>query len=274
LEVVQRTLAHLSDLHFGSTRTTPERAEQLVQALLDADVDQVVLTGDVTDNGRRAELAQFRATFAPLLRQGRLTIVPGNHDRLGDDAGASFMGGRRVDAVGLPGAYLVRVDSTGPHNRTSVLAGHGRICARVLDELSQALERAPAGSLVAILLHHHPVVLPEEGLLERIATRIGLPFAAELRLGDELLRRAMGRCDLVLHGHRHRPSARVLDPLGPRPLRVYNAGCSVARQGMNVFAHAAGALLGDPRWLHVGDAALAPFLEGPPYQATEYRLTM
>jgi Icc protein len=265
------TLAHLSDLHFSASPGSVERGEELVEALQVAGVDHVVATGDITDSGRAHELALFQRTFAPLLDQGRLTVVPGNHDRLGDDAGASFMGGRRVDTVQLPGVFLVRVDSTGPHNRTSVLAGHGRICHQVLDQVSEALERAPRGALVALLLHHHPVFLPEEGLFERLASTFNLPFAAELNLGDELLRRALGRCDLVLHGHRHVPSARILDPAGQRPLRVYNAGCSPARRGMNVFSHTAGVLVAEPRWLQVGQLAPA-FMDVPPYQSSEYRL--
>jgi Icc protein len=268
------TLAHLSDLHVGASQTTLERAREIVRALLIADVDHVVVTGDVTDGGRAEELAAFHRTFAPLLEQGRLTVVPGNHDRLGDDAGASFMAGKRVDTVQLPGAFLIRVDSTGEHNRTSVLAGHGDVCERVLDEIDDALERAPAGTLVAVLLHHHPVFLPEEGFLEKLSSTFNLPFAAELALGDEILRRALGRCDLILHGHRHVPSARVLAPGSPRPLRIYNAGCTTARRGMNVFSHAAGVLDGGPRWLQVKPFDLPGFLEDPPYQSTEYRLVI
>jgi 3',5'-cyclic AMP phosphodiesterase CpdA len=269
-EFVQQTIAHLSDLHFGSSQTMLERAAEMNRALLAAKVDHVVVTGDLTDGGRQRELDLFPQTFAELIGRGRMTFVPGNHDRLGDDVGASFMGGQRVDVVMVPGAYLVRVDSTGPHNRTSVIAAHGVICDRALSAISDALDRAPPGALVAILLHHHPVVLPAENLLERLATRFGLPYADELRLGEEMLGLALGRCDLVLHGHRHVPSAKVLDPSGTRPLRVYNAGCSPARGGANVFAHLGGALCGEPRWLRVDGPQ--SFVDSPPYSSTEYRL--
>jgi Icc protein len=269
---MRRTIAHLSDLHFGSTQTTVAQAVAMCRTLLAARVDHVVVTGDLADSGREHELELFRACFAELLEQGRLTIIPGNHDRLGDDVGATYMGGRRVDVVELPGTYLVRVDSTGPHNCTSVVAGHGLICEGVIGEVARALDRAPAGALVAMLVHHHPVVLPAEGLLERLSSRLGLPYAAELNLGEALLREALGRCDLVLHGHRHVPSARVLDPLGARPLRVYNAGRSLERQGVNIFTHVAGALAGEPRWLRVGQGAPAATWHAPPYESTEYRL--
>ena len=251
-----------------------ERAAEMNRALLAANVDHVVVTGDITDGGRERELEMFRRTFAGLLSRGRMTIVPGNHDRLGDDVGAAFMGGERVDVIALQGAYLVRVDSTGPHNRTSVIAAHGMICDRALGEISNALDRAPPGALVALLLHHHPMFLPAENLLERLASRLGFPYANELSLGQEMLGLALGRCDLVLHGHRHVPSAKVLDPFGSRPLRVYNAGCSLARGGVNVFAHLAGTLRGEPRWLRVGPPGAQTFIDPPPYASTEYRLAV
>jgi 3',5'-cyclic-AMP phosphodiesterase len=257
-DVRPRSLAHLSDLHFGLGREVPARAAELCRALLVADVDHVVVTGDVTEGGRRRSYAEFQRAFAPLLAAGRMTVIPGNHDRLGDDVGAQLMGGRRVAVVEVPGTYLVCVDSTGPHNRASVVSAHGRICAAVLAEVDAALARAPAGALVALLLHHHPLPLPEESFVERVATRLGLPYAAELTLGPALLRRARGRCDLVLHGHRHVPAARLLDAGGERPLRVHNAGSSTARGGMTIFRHMAGALLSEPRWLQVAAPAGAP----------------
>jgi len=40
-----------------------------------------VLTGDLTALGDSEELAQVRLLLTPLLAQGRLTVIPGNHDR-------------------------------------------------------------------------------------------------------------------------------------------------------------------------------------------------
>ena len=81
-----RKLAHVSDLHIGRSVESDARAVRLCQALIEARVDHVVVTGDVTHKGRRRELARFEETFAPLREAGRLTVIPGNHDRLGDDA--------------------------------------------------------------------------------------------------------------------------------------------------------------------------------------------
>jgi 3',5'-cyclic-AMP phosphodiesterase len=238
-----RTLAHLSDLHLGRSLETDQAAARLRAAL--EDVDHTVVTGDVTNRGRRDELLRFHHLFGDLVSRGKLSVVPGNHDRLGDDLGARLMQGGRVEVVQAPGLYLVRVDSTGPHNRF-LLAGHGDICERVLDLVEVALDGAPPATLVVVALHHHPVPLPTETLPEWVVAQLGVPWADELRLGRTLLERARGRCDLVLHGHRHVPRAFQL--LHRRPLGLFNAGCSTALGRFRRFAHQNGVLAGEPRW--------------------------
>ena len=219
------TLAHLSDLHFGQGPAREAMARALCQALVESAIDHVVVTGDVTHKGRDVEMSLFLDVFAPLLRQGRLTVVPGNHDRVGDDAGRALMKGRRVAVEEHPGLYLVLVDSTAEHNR-SYWACHGELTRRMLDEVDAALDAAPERSLVAVLMHHHLVELPVEGWLERMSERLRLPYSGELQLGRELLERVQGRCDLVLHGHRHVPREIHLFTDTRRPLALYNAGSS------------------------------------------------
>jgi 3',5'-cyclic AMP phosphodiesterase CpdA len=259
-----QTLAHLSDLHLGRSPEHDCQVERLRDAVEAAQIDHVVVTGDVTHRGRRAELDSFHALFAPLMGAGRLSVVPGNHDRLGDDVGARLMRGGRVEVQSRDGLYVVRVDSTGPHNRF-LLAGHGELCERVLDLVDLALEGAPRRSLVALVLHHHPVPLPEETLPDRLAARLGWPYAAELRLGAALLARVRGRCDLVLHGHRHVPREVRLFDGEARPLAVFNAGCSPTLGRFRVLSHTRGALVAPPFWLDAapGVVELATGTEGP-----------
>jgi 3',5'-cyclic AMP phosphodiesterase CpdA len=250
-----RTLAHLSDLHLGRSLEVNQTATRL-RAALDG-VDHTVVTGDVTNRGRRDEYARFQQLFGDLIRRGRLSVVPGNHDRLGDDMGARLMQGGRVEVVQAPGLYLVRVDSTGAHNRF-LLAGHGDVCERVLDLVDVALDGAPPGVLVVVAMHHHPVPLPTETLPEWVVAQLGVPWANELKLGQTLLTRVRGRCDLVLHGHRHVPRAFQL--LHERPLGLFNAGCSTALGRFRRFTHRNGALVGEPTWVEgaqITDALMA-----------------
>ncbi len=251
--MLRRTLAHLSDLHLGQSAARERVARELVEVLLEAEVDHVVVTGDLTHRGRLSELRLFESIFAPLFSQGRVTVVPGNHDRVGEDAGARLMDGARVRVEAQPGLYLIRVDSTGPHNR-SYFRSHGDLCARVLEEIDAALDRAPDDALCTMLLHHHPLPLPEESVAEWFASRMGWPHALELSLGGALLARAAGRCDLVLHGHRHVPRCFRVEPAASRPLLVYNAGSSTELGRSRVFTHQAGRLLEWPRWLSPPDA--------------------
>lgn len=250
-----QTLAHLSDLHLGLGRAQEAAARALLEALQEADVDQVVVTGDVTNRGRDEELSLFLDIFAPLQRAQRLTVVPGNHDRTSDDAGRSFMAGRRVDVVESAGLFLVRIDSTAAHNR-STLASHGEVTAAMVEEVEAALRRAPAHALRVLLLHHHPLALPEETWLERWSERLRLPYCSELPLGRELLRRVRGHGDLVLHGHRHVPREIHLGAPGERPLALYNAGSSTQLRRVRLFSHAYGELQGPARWLWAEGARL------------------
>jgi 3',5'-cyclic AMP phosphodiesterase CpdA len=242
---VNQALAHVSDLHLGRDRETDAANARLVHALLEEDVDAVLVTGDVTDRGRRAELAAFERLFAPL--RERVLVVPGNHDRLGEDAGRAFMGEARVRTETRPGLHVVRLDSTAPHNRT-LLSCHGALSAEDVAAVDSAVDAAPPGALVAVMLHHHLLPLPEDGLAERLANLLGLPNAAELRLGRTLLERLRGRCDLVAHGHRHAASALELALGARRALRVMNAGSTPELGRARVLTHAGGRVIAD-RWL-------------------------
>jgi 3',5'-cyclic AMP phosphodiesterase CpdA len=240
-------LAHLSDLHLDLSPESDAAARALVQTLVAEDADHVVVTGDLTHKGSRVEYQRFREVFGPLLDSGKLTFIPGNHDRPGDDAGSQWMDGHKVRVVERPGLYLVCVDSTGPHNR-NYFASHGLLAPETLNAVDEALAAAPKDALAVVLLHHHVLPLPEESFVERLTSRLGWPHAAELPLGAELVGRVLGRCDLVLHGHRHIPAERVLEEDGPRPLRILNAGSSTDLGRFRVFRHSDGRLLGEPEW--------------------------
>jgi 3',5'-cyclic-AMP phosphodiesterase len=244
---VKRTLAHLSDLHLGRSQADTIGLRRAVTALVEAGVDHVVVTGDITDRGQFDQLATFRRLTAPIA--DRLTVVPGNHDRIGENAGRLLMRGR-VATETHDGLFLVRVDSTARHNRRPVDA-HGLITAGDLADIDAALDRAPARVLVAVLLHHHVHRLPGDDVWERLAALVGLPWTAELRRGPALLGRLRGRCDLVLHGHRHVPAGLVLGHGEDRPLHVANAGCSTSLGRSRLFHHEAGRLTGQG-WLEHG----------------------
>jgi 3',5'-cyclic AMP phosphodiesterase CpdA len=251
-----KTLAHLSDLHIGRSPRTNKVAALLHDTLFAGGIDHVVVTGDVTHRGRRDELASFNALFEPLADSGRLTVIPGNHDRLGHDLGATLMGSERVRVETHPGLYLVCFDSTGPHNR-SWLSSHGMLVEDDIRAVVEALDGAPSDCLSVLLLHHHPVPLPYDHPAELISAWLGWRWAAELGLGTDLLSAVHGRCDLVLHGHRHSPTHKVFERTGVAPLSIFNAGSSSELGRSRIFLHDDGALIGRPWWMAAVDDGVA-----------------
>jgi hypothetical protein len=175
--------------------------------------------------------------------------VPGNHDRSGDDVAELLSDELRVSVDRRDGLFMVCVDSTAPHNR-SLFRSHGELCEQTLDGVDRALELAPRGALATVLLHHHVWPLPVESFGEWFAHAFGWPHAAELPLGRALLERVRGRCDLVLHGHRHVPRHFQVEHAGERSLQVVNAGSSTALGAYRVFEHAEGRVL-STRWTRV-----------------------
>jgi 3',5'-cyclic AMP phosphodiesterase CpdA len=71
-----KTVAHLSDLHFGST--DPTVVEAMAAEVGAAEPSIVVVSGDLTQRARKQEFIQARA-FLDTLPSPRL-VVPGNHD--------------------------------------------------------------------------------------------------------------------------------------------------------------------------------------------------
>ncbi len=241
------TLAHVSDLHLG-LRGAGRGSERICRALVEAGVDHVVVTGDVTQKGRRREWETFLRAFAPLLESGRVTVVPGNHDRAEEDVAALIMPGPRVQAVEGEGLFVVRLDSTAPHNR-SLLTSHGLVDEQDMAAVERVLAQAPRGALKLLALHHHLHPLPGDSFHEDLVSWLGWSWCDELPAGQHLLERIQGRCDLVLHGHRHVPSERHHHGRGARAIGVYNAGSSPDLGRVRIFRHRAGALEGKPQWM-------------------------
>ena len=102
----QLRLVHLSDIHFWRYTFSPlqlfskrllgmgsllvrrarkfrlERAEQVVNRVLDLNPDHILITGDLTTTALAAEFRAARRILEPWLRNSeKATVIPGNHDR-------------------------------------------------------------------------------------------------------------------------------------------------------------------------------------------------
>jgi 3',5'-cyclic AMP phosphodiesterase CpdA len=207
-------------------------ARKLLAALRE-EVDHLIVTGDLTMSGEPTEFQRVAELLAPFAREGRLTVLPGNHDVWTEEAASTFRflrvvghdgrGARRPHAVYplavelSPEVTLLALDSARygdpPEESPGWLGSDQLARAR---ELARAAEKE--GRAVVLALHHHLVIPPERVASDAKLARMPLYDA------DKLVRFvAEVPVAAVLHGHRH-TAFRVQLPGPARPTPVICAG--------------------------------------------------
>ncbi|MEM0962467.1 MAG: metallophosphoesterase [Bacteroidota bacterium] len=192
-----RTLAHLSDVHFG--KISDDRiVGALVSEVNASGVDLVVVSGDLTQRARTSQFQQARAmldAFDP-----PVLVVPGNHDvrawwhnpidRLWrpDKRFREHITDDLAPAVAVPGLAVLGLNSA--HGRT--IKG-GRIRPDHVDAINAFFRDQPEEAFRILTLHHH--LLRLEGLGSHDVSR------GASRALDAAHR---ARVDLILCGHLHR----------------------------------------------------------------------
>ncbi|MBS2533756.1 metallophosphoesterase [Catenulispora sp. NF23] len=188
-------IAHVSDIHIDSEPRAAERARRVFDHLdaLPADLDLVVLTGDIADHGLDAEYAGAReaaATRHPLL------ICPGNHDDR-EAFRRTLLGvppsTEPVDQVYRTDRFVLALcDSSIPGQDDGYLAD------TTLRWLAAELDATPDDVPVLIGFHHPPVEL-------------NAPFVDRIRqFGEDRLAGVVARRPNVvafLAGHAHTAAA-------------------------------------------------------------------
>lgn len=183
-------IAHLSDPHLDGG---PERARRLERVLTEvaalADIDLVIMSGDIADTGDGREYAQFFDLFTPAQPT---IVVPGNHDLR-----APMAAHLAPDTHGWLNA-AIEVDGLTAIGLDSLVEGDpgGYLSDATLAFADQAI--GAAGGAVVLTLHHPPVPVDH-----RLMDGYGLDNAAALA---ELI---AGRESVVgvLTGHAHRALA-------------------------------------------------------------------
>ena len=192
-------IAQLSDLHIGVTGRDRDPAVRLAAvvaavAALTAAPAAVLVTGDVTQNGRASEYERVRELLAPLSMP--VHVLPGNHDDpaqlraafppAGDDALSEFV----QFTARAGGVRLVVCDTHEPGT------DGGRLCDERLAWLRRTLA-ADRGAATILAMHHPPLMTGIDAMDE-----IGLDASTRTAL-DELLAAAPNVLR-VCAGHVHR----------------------------------------------------------------------
>jgi 3',5'-cyclic AMP phosphodiesterase CpdA len=188
-----RTLAHLSDLHFG--RTDAAVLEPLARSVGELRPDVVVISGDLTQRARSGQFEEARRFLDTL--PGPQIIVPGNHDVPLYDVLQRFLAPlgkfRRIITADLEPAYLdEEIAVIGINTARSLAFKGGRVSEAQIEQVRRRL--AGLGRRITrILVSHHPFDLPEGADARHIVGRARKAIHAFAGCG----------ADLILSGHMH-----------------------------------------------------------------------
>lgn len=191
-----RTLAHISDLHFG--RIDPAVVEGLLADLIVHKPDLVVISGDLVQRAKARYFAQARAFLERL--PFPYVVVPGNHDIPVYNVFRRF-----IDPYRNYKRYISRdfsplhVDSEiavlGLNTARSVILdfSHGRINKAQIQRVCEVFKELP-GNVFKVLFTHHPFLPPPDAPETRLVSRHKLALPALEDAG----------VDLLLAGHLHK----------------------------------------------------------------------
>lgn len=156
-----KTIAHISDIHFGDA--DPRVVEQLVAKVCELRPDLVVVSGDLTQRARASQFRQARA-FLDALPHPQL-IVPGNHDVPLYNVFARFVNPltkyRRYITDDLsPEVVSDELAVFGINTARSLTIKGGRVSESQVIDLEKRLSEITE-SVMKIIVTHHPFDLPE-----------------------------------------------------------------------------------------------------------------
>lgn len=213
---VRHRILHLSDTHVGANGFDEDGVDAraaLAGILHDVrhvpDLDVVVVSGDIADDGSVAGCAAVREAVGRFAAARGIPHVycPGNHDRRdsfaavlgsghlaadGTDTGEPADGEHRAAVSVVRGLRVVTLDSLVPG------AVHGLLGDRQLGWLRAVLAR-PAEAGTVIVLHHPPVALPSSPLMASVNLRDAARLA-EVVAGTDVRAILCGHYHLQLSG--------------------------------------------------------------------------
>jgi 3',5'-cyclic AMP phosphodiesterase CpdA len=189
-----KTLAHISDLHFG--REDPAIAAALLESLYKASADLIVVSGDLTQRAKKKQFRTARAFLAELPQVPRI-VVPGNHDvsttNLFERVVRPLRRYQRFITQDLAPFYSDETVAIAGVNTVRLLSTKdGRINRSQMNEACQQFASAPETS-IRIVVTHHPIDVPADDLRHPTLTRASMAISGFARC----------QVDLFLSGHLH-----------------------------------------------------------------------
>jgi 3',5'-cyclic AMP phosphodiesterase CpdA len=215
-----RTIAHISDLHFG--RHDETAVERLLADISQTKPNITVVTGDLTQRARHRQFAAARAFLEKLPQP--VVVVPGNHDVPLYDIIERFLGRlaryrRYICAELQPFFADNEIALLGLNTARSATFANGRISHKQAEAVKAIFSEVPAGRL-KVLAIHHPLAAPPAAGNSAPVGRAAMALEAITKAGVRL----------VLSGHHH------------RALSGARAGSDLVDKGSILFVHAGTAI--------------------------------
>lgn len=216
-----RSIAHISDLHFG--RHDRRLVEDLLVSLGRERPDLVAFSGDVTQRARRHQFAEARC-FLDRIPQPKL-VVPGNHDIPLFNLYARFMAPRAgydryITPVSLPGDLYIddELAVLGLDTARRFARKNGRVSVAQVTRIGRVFRDIPPDVFKAVVTHH-PLGIPLGEAPLVVAGRARLALEAIANAGVHLL----------LSGHHHRAlSGGIAETAGEGAILVLHAGTAAS----------------------------------------------
>jgi len=188
-----RTIAHLSDPHFG--RLERPTVQALIATVTEARPDIVVVSGDLTQRAKEREFQEARQ-FLDALPSPQI-VVPGNHDvplyNVLARALLPLRNYQRYISKDLEPFYSDdEIAIVGINTARSLTFKNGRINSQQVARSCARLE-ACGENRTRVIVSHHPFDLPETRELHGLVGRARMAMAGFARC----------RVDLILSGHLH-----------------------------------------------------------------------
>lgn len=218
-------IAHISDLHFG--RTNEAALAALTVTLDEERPDLTVITGDLTQSGRRREYREAAAFLQSL--NGRFLAVPGNHDAPVYNLALRFLnpwaryekhvGAASIQRVSIGPVSIIGVNSA-RRAQPRMNWSRGRLPKSVVEASSAIARQESAAGRQVMLALHHPVT-PGPG-------KAG---AQIVRNGEHALQQfTENGVSAILTGHVHVAAAAPLASTGGRILSIQAGTAASTRE--------------------------------------------
>lgn len=221
-----KTIAHLSDLHFGTEQA--ELAEALRAELQENPPALTVISGDFTQRARRSQFTSAQSYIASL--PAPQLSVPGNHDVPLYDVLRRFLApltryrqfiDDELDPLYDDGELFV----SGINTARSLTWQSGRISSEQIDTLQARLKATHANFRVVVT--HHPFIPPPRESASHARIDLVGRAASALDVLDA------GKVDLLLAGHLHHGysgDTRTHYPAAQRGIISAQAGTAISRR--------------------------------------------